>query len=121
MKTIVNSHIKVCSICKIMGNFFRIRKIHPLTSPKSLFFCLHLGTEKKCSSTALILINFAKSNKTVLQLPPRTSLPVREDKTFTLHILPSIILHHLHLFLKSVNSDRKPSKWLIYESSKKCI
>ena len=47
-------------------------------------FCLHLGIRKMCYSATLALIIFANSNKSALQLPSRTSFPLREIETFTL-------------------------------------
>ena len=49
------------------------------------YFGLHLGTEKKCSFVALVLI-YANSNKSVLQLPSKTSFPLRKIKFFILLI-----------------------------------
>ena len=54
------------------------------------YFGLHLGTEKKCSFVALVLI-YANSNKFVLLFPSVSNFPLRKIK-FSLFLLPIDII-----------------------------
>ena len=88
------AHNVIVSMGKMIKNFFWIWKINPLARPRSLNhsvpiyrqtvctilqtlhnFCLHL-------TSALVLIKFAHSIKSILQLPSRTRSWLRD---FTFH------------------------------------
>ena len=77
----------------------RKRSLTACTTAPTHLFCVILGTEKKFSSTTLVLINFANSNKSILQLP------ASDWETLKLSLITVLIEQYFSHYLLTIRSD----------------